>query len=1173
MRLTKIKLAGFKSFVDPTTLNIPGNLVGIVGPNGCGKSNIIDAVTWVMGESSAKHLRGDALTDVIFNGSRERQPVGQAMVELVFDNSQGKLGGQYASYNEISIKRQINREGVSIYTLNGSRCRRKDIQSIFLGTGLGPRSYSIIEQGVVSRLVEAKPEDLRSFIEEAAGISKYRERRRETENRMLHTRENLDRLNDLREELAKQLGHLKRQANAAERYQLLKQQERQLGAELLALDWRDMQQTFKLRSDKAEAAATRVEEVLARLREVESTIETLRQGQTSAHERFNQAQSEYYRIGSEIAQLEQKIQNAGERLRALDTDYSGANRSLAEIRQQQENDQRRLGELVQKSEQLEPQLKGSRDESNRAYAALNQAEEAMQAWQQEWDACNKAVADITRQIEIDNHRVEHLEGEIEEAQRRKGAISRETEEIDTDKIRRDLETQSGQLGLTQDAIQSLRQELEQHRQQLAQARVLSQNLQERLGGCRAELHKLGGKRASLEALQQHAAGLDQAGYADWLQRSGLAALPRLAQRITVRQEWAAALEAVLGERLQDICVEGIATHLDAMRTLDKGSIGMLDYAAQAREPVTTGTDNRLADKVTGALPESLEQLLQQVHTAADLDAAMRLRPQLQGQETIVTQDGIWLGRDWARVKRQDAQTSGVLERERQLREIAGEWGRVEAEIANLDRQLAETKERIGATEQGLQARQAELDRRQGEHTRINSSVVELKTRLQQAEKRHLQLAEEMEQLELQEAEDGQELESLRGRVDRTTVDGGALERQKVSLGELRERHRLALDQARRLWQSTHEHSHGIALQMESITSQRASIELAIQRTTLQIANLEARADHIRGEMEGLRGPLADHERQLAGRLNEKLAAEKNLAEARNAVQAIEQDLRRLEQDRNAIEQQLQECRGQLEEARIHAQEARIRLETVAEQLQTLGFAPADLIQQLGAEATRDDWRARLDEVERKIQKLGPINLAAIDEFNQLSERKEYMDRQNQDLLEALKTLEGAIHKIDRETRTRFRETFDELNRNLKEMYPVLFGGGHAYLALTGEDLLETGVTIMAQPPGKRNSTIHLLSGGEKALTAVALVFAIFKLNPAPFCILDEVDAPLDDTNVGRFSELVKQMSADIQFIFITHNKISMEIAQQLLGVTMQEAGVSRLVSVDVDEAVKIAATA
>jgi chromosome segregation protein len=1171
MHLIKIKLAGFKSFVDPTTLIVSGNLVGIVGPNGCGKSNIIDAVTWVMGESSAKHLRGDSLTDVIFNGSRERQPVGQASVELIFDNSEGKLGGQYASYSEISIKRQINREGISLYTLNGSRCRRRDIQAIFLGTGLGPRSYSIIEQGVISRLVEAKPEELRTFIEEAAGISKYRERRRETENRMRHTRENLDRLNDLREELGKQLGHLKRQANAAERYKILKQEERNLAAELRALDWQELKQQFKTRDDRVQSEATRVEQGIANLRKVESEIELQRDTLAAGNERLNQAQSDFYRIGGEISQLEQKIQHTGEKIQALEAELANTAKSLLEIREQQQADQQKFTMLSEKSGDLEPQLRGSRDESNRAYDALNHAEQAMQGWQTEWDACNQAVAGFARQIEVDGNRLQYLQTALEEYSHRRTNNTAEMESIDTDTMSRQLADLSEELQLMERSMQQGRAELESRQQEIPVLRTQIQTIQHQLAEKRSRQQKLEGKKVSLEALQQHAAGTDHGPLVEWLASNRLEQAPRLLQQLTVEPEWTQALETVLGQRLQDICVGKIENIFGALGNFSKGTLGFMENRqASGTQQEHTGRE-RLLDKVDSAI--GLEEYLQDIYLAPDLEAAVAIRNDLQAHESVVTPDGIWLGSGWARLSRQDAQQSGVLLREQQIKELELQIIEVTSGIRDEESRLDEAGNRLELAEQKVHSLQQALNTEQGGYAGMHSRYAELKTRLEQSEKRRMQLAEELEEIELQEEEDSNETTNLQQRLDQTIADKQQLDEQRSGLSEMRDRHRIALETARSQWQITHEQSHEIALQLESISSQRASYEQAIQRTRLQITNLETRSENLAGEIKTLRSPLADLGKTLEARLDEKIGAEKTLSGARNHVQTIDTVLRQKELERTEVEQQVQELRTRLEEARFSAQETRVRLQTVQEQLQSMGHNAEELLKNIDEGAEQQIWRERLENVERKIQRLGPINLAAIDEFNQLSERKEYMDRQNDDLIEALQTLENAIHKIDRETRTRFRETFDALNQNLKEMFPVLFGGGHAYLALTGEDLLQTGVTLMAQPPGKRNSTIHLLSGGEKALTAVALVFAIFKLNPAPFCILDEVDAPLDDTNVGRFSELVRKMSTEIQFIFITHNKITMEIAQQLLGVTMHEAGVSRLVSVDMDEAIQIAASA
>lgn len=1170
MLLTKIKLAGFKSFVDPTTLVVPGNLVGIVGPNGCGKSNIIDAVTWVMGESSAKHLRGDSLTDVIFNGSGARQPVGQASVELVFDNSSGKLGGQYGSYNEISIKRQINREGISTYYLNGSRCRRRDIQGIFLGTGLGPRSYAIIEQGVISRLIEARPEELRTFIEEAAGISKYRERRRETENRIRHTRENIERLEDIREELGKQLNHLKRQARAAERYQVLKQEERQLKAELLALNWKGLNGQARKNAEQVEAQQTRVEAGVAKLRRVEVEIEKHRDEQTGANEALSEAQSIFYRIGGEISQLEQKIQHTQERIGALEADLVSTEETVASARSEQESDKAQLAALFEKGHQLEPRLKGSRDQSNQAYDTLNSAEQAMQSWQSEWDACNETTANFSRQIEVDTTRLEHLEASIEELKDREQAHIRELEGIDLSAMASQLADLEKQLSQQGAAIDAGRGSLEEKQAGIRHLRDEIRTINDALTKKRADYQALTGKIAALEALQQDAAGNNQEATSEWLTATGLGKAPRLAQQLVVEPEWAPALETVLGQRLQDICVDDLKQMADSLASLKQGQVGMVSGAASQLAWESTQYE-RLIDKVSSKLP--LEQYLAGIYVAPDLDKAFAMRAQLQVHESIVTIDGIWLGPNWIRINRQEDAESGILSRERQINALKERESVIAEEIQALESSLTSQTAALESAEQALHTFQDELHPEQEVLAQLHSQYAGLKTRIEESDKRKAQLQEALDELQDQQQEDNEEIARIRQRLARTELDREELNAQRSKLNALREHHRQTLEGARTQWQSTHEQSHEIALQLESISSQRASIEQAIQRTEIQLSNLSARQQELEAALASNKTPIAEYEASLADKLAQRIRAEKGLTEARDHMQAIESALRVKEQERAESEQHVQALREQLEGIKMKAQETTVRLQTVQEQLQASGHQVEDILANLDENAELDTWQAQIEGVERKINRLGPINLAAIDEFNQLSERKAYLDSQHDDLSEALSTLENAIKKIDRETRTRFKETFDQLNSNLQAMFPVLFGGGHAYLELTGDDLLETGVTIMARPPGKRNSTIHLLSGGEKALTAVALVFAIFKLNPAPFCILDEVDAPLDDTNVGRFSQLVAEMSADIQFIFITHNKITMEIANQLLGVTMHEAGVSRLVTVDMDEAVEMAATA
>ena len=1170
MRLRKIKLAGFKSFVDPTTLTIPGNLVGVVGPNGCGKSNIIDAVMWVMGESSAKHLRGDSLTDVIFNGSTARNPVGQATVELLFDNSEGRAGGQYASYSEISIKRQINRDAVSTYYLNGTRCRRRDIQEIFLGTGLGPRSYAIIEQGTISRLIEAKPEELRTFIEEAAGVSKYRERRRETENRIKHTKENISRLTDIRDELEKQLNHLQRQAKAAERYQGLKKEERQLQAELLALNWKHLKAHMKDEEELVITQENLVEEGLAGLRQVESDIEKYRDELVSANEVFNTEQSNFYGIGGEISKLEQKIQHSKERISSIEEDIEQAQRDEADANQHIQQDKSKLETLVATASSLEPKLQGSRNESNKAYEFLNDAEQAMQGWQAEWDTYNEASADYSRQEQIGETRLEHLQQDIEESLQARKALEQELDTIDEDAIRKAIEEQTASVNTAEEKQAEFTRQLEAKREGILSLRNEAQALNEKANEQRRAQQMLEGRLSSLEALQQSSFGKDQEKISSWLESTGLTDKPRLAQQLEVETGWVRAVEIVLQDDLQDIIVDNHDEYTTELAALSEGNLGIISPAGEETSGMQTEFV-RLADKIKASF--SLTGLLDGIYVAESLEAAQEIRKQLKTNESVITGDGIWLGRGWSRVCRGMDEQNRTLTREQEIQKLKSLHARAELQLEELEACIESSRVSHDQVEQALNDLQSGLRQNQEELSGFRASLAASRVQQEQIEARTTKINEELVSLDEQTKDDEFEIETINNNLQSVSGNRQDMEGQREALINLKEQHRSSLDSARQRWQSTHEESHGIALQLESISSQRASLEQGMKRNQMQLEHTQKRCEDLRRSLSEHEKPVQGFQDELELKLKDKVSAEKRLADARTLVQTIETTLRECEESRSVKDQKQQELRELLEKARLATQESHIRLQTVEEQLESNGHEVALILEQLVEDASVDVWKERLEGLARKIQRLGPINLAAIDEYSQLSERKTYLDSQDEDLAKALNTLGNAIHKIDKETRTRFKETFDKLNTNLKERFPQLFGGGHAYLELIGEDLLQTGVTIMARPPGKRNSTIHLLSGGEKALTAVALVFSIFELNPAPFCILDEVDAPLDDANVGRYSEMVAKMSSDVQFIFITHNKITMEIANQLLGVTMHEAGVSRLVSVDVDEAVEIAAIA
>lgn len=1167
MRLSNIKLSGFKSFVDPANLSIPGNLVAIVGPNGCGKSNIIDAVTWVMGESSAKHLRGEALTDVIFSGSGARQPVGQASVELVFDNTDRKLGGQYAAYSQISVKRQINRDGVSVYYLNGARCRRRDITALFLGTGLGPRSYAIIEQGMISRLIEARPEELRAFIEEAAGISKYRERRRETENRLRHARENIDRLTDLRDELEKRLNHLSRQARAAERYQRLKQQQHRLEYELLALNWRalrDEMSRLKAALGQRENAA---QAALAGVREIEAGIEKQRERLHEANRLFNDRQSEYYRIGSDISQYEQKLQYSREKADALAADIAREKQNLAASADRQRRDQAEYQGLSRELSALEPALRDARDESDRAHGLLSRAEQVMHDWQAEWDQFNATFSEFRQQRQVDNTRLEHLRFGVEELAERRLQLERHIAGFESSGLERQVESLAGSLATARAQQAATDMAMADRQDAVRQCRASVKRLSAALGQAREWFQAARGRLVSLETLQR-AVLRDNEELNVWLAEKGLDNKQRLSRTLKASAKWTHALETVLHSRLHHLWVDKLDDYLAGLDTAP-GKFGLISQQNPA--PAARIKDYpRLIDEISS--PARLPFLLATVYLADSLAEAIKMLPDLSAAESVVTAGGVWLSHHWAIINNA-SKADGVLNREHEITALKAELEQRGRQINTCQAELKQAETALEQAEAALHEQQGRLNEQQQTVSDIRSRLAEAKTEAGHAADRRRQWLAELKTNQARAESDRAELSALEQRLEYSQTDGVELERKRAALAEINQQRRAALKTARDRWQETHRKSHAIALKRETCRSRLAASAETRKRNDLQLSQTEARLAGQEKSLAATADPIRRLRLELEKRLQDKLAVEARLKEAREGLQTMDTKSRALAEDRRGLEQSLETRRAELEQAKLDTNGCRIKLDTLQGQLSALQKTPGEVLATLAEDASRDDWTRQLEATAGKIRRLGPVNLAAIDEHTESAERKSYLDRQHNDLTEALKTLETAIRKIDRETRARFRATFDALNSNLRDMFPKLFGGGQASLELTGEDLLQTGVTLMARPPGKKNSNIHLLSGGEKALTAVALVLAIFKLNPAPFCILDEVDAPLDDANIGRFSALIKSMSAEVQFIFVTHNKITMELAQQLLGVTMHEAGVSRLVSVDVDAAMEMAAPA
>ncbi len=1168
MRLKCIKLAGFKSFVDVTTVNFPSNLCAIVGPNGCGKSNIIDAVRWVMGESSAKHLRGEAMTDVIFNGSGGRKPVAQASIELVFDNSDKTITGEYAAFNEISIRRKVTREAQSFYYLNGTKCRRRDITDIFLGTGLGPRSYSIIEQGMISRLIEAKPDETRIFIEEAAGISKYKERRRDTENRIRRTRENLERLTDIREELERQLQHLKRQAAAAEKYSEFKKEERLLKAQLQALKWRELDGKVKLKEDAIRELEVKVEEQVTQQVHFDAEIEKYRVGHTEQNDQYNEVQGRYYSIGNEIARVEQSIQHNKERVSQLTEDLAQTERSLQETDQQLSHDLEKVEGWQAELLDIEPELELVKAAEEESALALVSAEETMQDWQGRWDEFNEQAAEPQRTADVEQSRIQHHEQSLQRLSDKVEKLEEERKHLTDSDVDDEISGLKEQLAETELQSEEKQNVLNTLYDKIEACREESAHSSDQLDAVRLQLQSNKGRFASLETLQQAALGQATSAISKWLEANELETKPRLAEQLKVEQGWDVAVETVLGSYLQAVCVDGLDSVMQAFAHFDNdGSVAVVDTSSISSTSSTSGAT--LASKVVSKI--DMGGLLASVYVAADLTEAMSRRTSLMAHESIITPEGVWLGCNWLRVAKDTNEQLGVLQRQEELEQLVSTIASQEQQVEELSQQLQARRQQLKQWEQEREQLRKQVSDIEREYSGIRSSLSAKEAQIEQILVRKARTESEIKEIQQQIRSEQESLSQSRIAMS-AAID--AMERdtlQKETLLEERDKNRAVLDQVRQRARHDKDRAHELAMRHQSIKTQLDSMQGGVERLRVAKERFGERQTTITEALSATSAPLDEMVQELDVQLEQRVRVEEELTEARCKVQEIEHSLRETEHQRTAIDQTLQALRGNLEGERLATQEIQVRRKTLQEQLAESEYDLETVLNELPEEASETKWEEQLTSIGNRIQRLGAINLAAIDEYKAAEERKTYLDTQNDDLEGALETLEGAILKIDRETRIRFKETFDYINSQLQALFPKLFGGGNAYLELTGEDLLDTGVTIMARPPGKRNSTIHLLSGGEKALTAIALVFSIFSLNPAPFCMLDEVDAPLDDANVGRYARLVAEMSDKVQFILITHNKIAMEMAKQLLGVTMHERGVSRLVAVDVEEAAELAA--
>ncbi|VVE32791.1 chromosome segregation protein SMC [Pandoraea fibrosis] len=1168
MRLTSIKLAGFKSFVDPTNFAVPGQLVGIVGPNGCGKSNIIDAVRWVLGESRASELRGESMQDVIFNGSTARKQASRASVELVFDNSAGRAAGQWSQYAEIAVKRVLTRDGTSSYYINNLPARRRDIQDIFLGTGLGPRAYAIIGQGMISRIIEAKPEELRVFLEEAAGVSKYKERRRETENRLQDTRENLTRVEDILRELGTNLEKLESQAVVANRFKDL-QRDGEEKQQLLWLLRKNEAQNEQERQQRAiESAQVDLEAQMARLRGSESDLETLRAAHYTATDAVQAAQSAMYEANSEVSRLEAEIRYVVESRNRVQA-------QLAALTSQREQWQARSAQSEEELALAEEELIIAEERAATAQDQAAEQNDALPALEAGWrDAQNllneqrSEIAQVEQSLKLEAAHQRNADQALQQLQQRQERLQGEARGLDKpDEV--ELEAQRAELAEHQAMLEDAQAELADAQERLPRLEAERAEAQARVQSEAATIAQLEARLTALKQLQESVQ--TEGKVQPWLDKHELAQLPRLWKKLHIEPGWENALESVLRERLAALEI----SNLDWVKAFasDAPPAKLAFYSPPpAARPIETPASLRpllsLLRIDDPGLRAVLQEWLGQVFVADDLTQAMVVRAQLPEGTSIVVKAGHQVTRVGVQLYAADSEQAGLLARQQEIENLGKQLRaqallsdeakstavRAEAAYSQAAQSLTDVRGRAERATQRVHALQMEVLKLTQAYERYNARSTQIDEELNE-------IAAQIEEQMALRAESEANFEQSDSRLAelQATFEDGQLEFESLDsqLSDARNR-------ARELERLAQEASYGQKGISSKIDEHRRNIQTALEQAERLVVSIE----QAQAELAQITEQTVENGLQDA--LELRAEKEEILGAARIELDALTQKLRQSDEERLAAERGLQPLRDRITELQLKEQAARLNREQFVEQLTTAEVDEEALATKLTPDLKPSYLQGEVTRINNAINALGPVNMAALEELETARDRKVFLDAQSADLNDAIETLEGAIRKIDEETRVLLQGTFDEVNKHFGELFPMLFGGGQAKLIMTGDEILDAGVQVMAQPPGKKNSTIHLLSGGEKALTAIALVFGMFQLNPAPFCLLDEVDAPLDDANTERYAKMVARMSDRTQFVFISHNKIAMEMANQLIGVTMQEQGVSRIVAVDMESAINLA---
>ena len=1182
MRLNQIKLSGFKSFADPTTFMLPGQRVGVVGPNGCGKSNIMDAVRWVLGESKASELRGESMQDVIFNGSGQRKPASRASVELVFSNEDARAGGQWNQFAEIAVKRVLTRDGGSSYFINNQPVRRRDVQDVFLGTGLGPRAYAIIGQGTISRIIESRPEELRMFLEEAAGVSKYKERRRETENRLRDTRENLTRVDDILRELGANLERLEKQAEVATRYRSLQDAGTTRLHQLWFLKQRDAAGEEARVQQAAAEAGNALEARLAELRHTEAGLETLRQAHYAASDALHAAQGSLAEAALGVSRLEERIRYVVESRRSTEARLNALQIQTAQWADRCLQAQTESDSIANEIDAAQGQSAVLAAQADEAQLRLPDAQDALRSAQAHADTQRAKVAEVQQQIQLLAAESRHVEERSRALRGRRERLQAESVQLVAPDLARldGLRTEHQQLALAQAESDARLQHLQDDAPSLDEARRARQTEAQAQATRLADIAaRLGALRALQDKVQT------EGKLKPWLARHGLDSLAGLWTRLHTEPGWEPALEAALRERLGALAVGRI----DTVRAFaaDAPPARLAFYtppasdAVMARAPVTAGAVAlpRLADQVSvdghdgPALQALLADWLCGVFTATDLDAALAARATLAPGELILTRQGHAVSRHSVAFYAPDSEQAGLLARGQEIEHLALAL-RDQTLIADESRSAAVRAEAAytDVAQRLTQARQEAAQAQTRAH-QVQVQLLQLEQQAGAAQARRGQLDDELGEIEAQQAELDERRATGEARFEELDQALATTQERHAELDEAVMDAERALAAAREQLRSLERRAQESAFLARSLSARHGELQRAIDTAQAQAAANAQTSAALSLELDALNDSAAEVGLQDA--LAQRMQRERALAVARSHYDDLAAQLRAADEQRLRFEHSLNPLREQIGKLQLELQAAQLG---GAQYLEQLSAAEADLAV-LAQVVERDGvklWglQGEIDRINRDISALGAVNLAALDELGTASTRKTFLDAQTADLNDAIGTLEAAIHKIDLETRDLLSQTFTQVNEHFGRMFPTLFGGGTAKLQMTGDEILDAGVQVLAQPPGKKNSTIHLLSGGEKALTAIALVFAIFMLNPAPFCLLDEVDAPLDDANTERYGKLVTEMShKGTQFLFISHNKIAMEMAEQLIGVTMQEQGVSRIVAVDMDMAASLAKAA